>query len=95
MDIRRTLRQAVTTGKVYLGTRETLKALKEGTCKLVIYSDNTWKPQEEVFDKYGDVPQYQFPGSNFDLGAACGKPFPVAVLSIIDPGRSDILALVK
>ncbi|MDP6154748.1 MAG: 50S ribosomal protein L30e [Candidatus Thermoplasmatota archaeon] len=95
MDIRRALRQAVSTGTVFLGTKLTLKALKKKKVKLIIYCKNTSTPQEEIFLKFGDIPNYQFPGTNFELGAACGKPFAVSVLSIIKPGESDILALIK
>ncbi len=95
MDIRRALRQAVSSGTVYLGTKRTLKALKKKKVKLIIFSKNVSSPQEEIFSKHGDVPNYMYPGSNFELGAACGKPFPVSVLSILNPGDSDILALIK
>ena len=95
MDIRRALRQAVATGTVYLGTKMTLKALKKKKVKLIIYANNISTPQEEIFSKYGDVPNYKFAGTNFELGAACGKPFAVSVLSILNPGESDILALIK
>lgn len=95
MDIRRALRQAVSTGTVYLGTDRTLKALKDKKVKLIVYSKNVSTPQDEIFVKHGDVPKYMYQGTNFELGAACGKPFPVAVLSILNPGDSDILALIK
>jgi len=95
MDIRRALRQSVATGTVYLGTKRTLKALKKKKVKLIIYCNNTSTPQEEIFSKYGSIPNYMFSGTNFELGAACGKPFPISVLSILSPGDSDILALIK
>jgi len=95
MDIRRNLRLVISTGKVYIGTKQTLKTLKEKKCKLIIYCNNTSIPQEEIFTKYENVSKYKFSGNNFELGAACGKPFPISVLSIIDPGNSDILALAK
>ena len=72
-----------------------LKALKGKKVKLIIYSNNSSQPQERIFTKYEKIPRYQFPGNNFELGAACGKPFPVSALSILDPGESDILALIR
>lgn len=95
MDIRRNLRLVISTGKVHIGTKQTIKALKEKKCKLVIYCNNTSTPQEEILAKYEKTPKYKFDGNNFELGAACGKPFPISVISVINPGNSDILALGK
>jgi len=33
-----------------------------------------------------------YPGDNLELGAACGKPFAVSSLVILDQGSSDILS---
>ena len=40
-----------------------------------------------------DVPVYGYQGMGKDLGSACGKPFSVAALAIIEPGDSEIMAL--
>jgi len=40
-----------------------------------------------------DVPVYSYQGMGKDLGSACGKPFSVAALAIIEPGDSEIMAL--
>jgi large subunit ribosomal protein L30e len=37
----------------------------------------------------------QFDGDNVDLGTACGKYFRSSVVSIIDPGESEILTVIK
>ena len=34
---------------------------------------------------------HHYTGNNIELGTACGKYFRVAVLSITDPGDSDII----
>ncbi|GIR27370.1 MAG: hypothetical protein CM15mP42_03200 [Methanobacteriota archaeon] len=36
---------------------------------------------------------YSFNGNNSVLGAACGKPFPVSAIAILDGGKSDVLNL--
>jgi large subunit ribosomal protein L30e len=36
---------------------------------------------------------HTFDGSSVALGKACGKPFMVSTLAIVDPGESDILTL--
>jgi len=66
------------------------KAAEKGEAKLIIVTSNC---PEELFmeKKYGKAPIYHFKGSNSELGAACGKPFAVSALTIIDAGESDIL----
>ena len=34
---------------------------------------------------------HHFSGNNVELGTACGKLFRTGVLSIVDPGDSDII----
>lgn len=95
MDIRRAIRSAVSTGKVYLGSAETEKSMKSGGAKLVIIASNCPPAVVERIGKIKTVATYNFEGTNIELGSACGKPFSVAVMSIESPGESDILALQK
>lgn len=98
MDVNRALRNAAQTGTVNLGVKETVKAVEAKTAKLVVVASNA--PEDVVAqiqasaDKNG-VPVYTFGGKNTELGPACGKPFSVAVLSILDAGDSDVLQLAK
>jgi large subunit ribosomal protein L30e len=93
MDINKALRSAVSTGKVYFGINETKKALKSGKAKLVIISSNCPKDYIADINKFKKVSTYNFKGNNQDLGSVCGKPFAVSVLSVIKPGKSNILQL--
>ncbi len=95
MDIRRALRNAVSTGTVFIGTDQTLKSLKKGKSKLIIVCSNCHGDTLEQIKGFESTPIYSFEGTNQDLGSACGKPFPISVLSIIDGGESDILLLRK
>jgi len=92
MDINRALRNAVSTGKTYIGFEQTKRYLEKGVVKMVVVSSNC--PYIEHIEKYS-VPVHKYNGSNIELGAACGKPFPVSVLSIVEPGESDILHIQK
>jgi len=92
MDINRALRNAVSTGKVYIGFEQTKKYLEKGVVKMVVVSSNC--PYTEHIEKHS-VPVHKYSGSNMELGAACSKPFPISVLSIVDPGESDILLVSK
>ncbi len=90
MDIEKALRKAMKTGKVYLGSKRTVKSLKSGEAKLVVVASNCPEEVKKEIEKY-DVPVIEFKGSNMDLGAVCGKPFSVAALAIINAGESEIL----
>ena len=92
MDLNKSLRLAIDTGKVSVGANQSSKAITSGSAKLVILSSNC--PEETVaVTKNGDTPVYSFSENNAVLGAACGKPFPVSIIAILDGGKSDILNL--
>ena len=92
MDLNKSLRLAIDTGKVSVGANQSNKAITSGSAKLVILSSNC--PDETVAAaKKGETPVYSFKGINSVLGAACGKPFPVSIIAILDGGKSDILSL--
>ena len=90
VDIEKALRRALKTGKVYLGSKRTIKALRSGEAKLVVMASNCPKEVRQEIEKY-DKPVVTFNGTNMELGAACGKPFSVAALAIVDAGESEIL----
>jgi large subunit ribosomal protein L30e len=91
------LGKAVSTGKVVIGTDRSLKTLKRGEAKLIIAASNC--PRETLEDlKYyssiSGVKLYIFDKDSRELGLACGKPFTVNVVVVIDPGSSGILSAV-
>ena len=92
MDINKALRLAIDTGTVRVGIRESCKATGSGTAKMIILSSNC--PEDAVKQvKNSETPVHSFDGNNAALGAACGKPFPVSTLAILDGGKSDVLTL--
>ena len=92
MDINKALRSAIDTGTVRVGTRESCKAADSGTAKLIIVSSNC--PEDTAKQvKESKSPVHRFDGNNAALGAACGKPFPVSAVAILDGGKSDVLTL--
>lgn len=97
VDLNKSVLIAVRTGKVILGSKETIEATKSGRGRLVIVSSNC--PEETKNDiaicaKLSGLTVYAYPGSGIDLGEACGKPFAVATMVIREPGDSNILELV-
>ena len=87
VDIARALKTAATTGDVRFGLAETKKALKKGEAKLVVVSENC--PTEI---SAGSSRVLVFEGTNVELGSACGKPFPISALAVVNPGESNILS---
>ena len=92
MDLNKSLRVAIDSGKVSVGANESIKAITSGSAKLVILSSNCLE-ETAAAAKNGEAPVYSFDGNNSILGAACGKPFPVSIIAILDGGKSDILNL--
>lgn len=96
MDVSKEIRQAVDTGKVTLGTDKSRKALKLGQAKLVITASNCQSEVLEDIKHYAglaNIPVHIFAGDSAELGLACGKPFLVSVLALLEPGSSNILSL--
>jgi len=98
MDINRALRNATATGNVTLGLNETLKDILSKKAKLVVLAANAPEAvvsQIEAAVAQQKTPVYRYSGKNTELGPACGKPYSVAVLSVVEAGDSDVLQLAK
>ncbi len=92
INVDRALRSSLRTGKVVLGSNRTVEAGLSGQAKLIIYAADC--PEEVRMQlETMDLPVYGYQGMGKDLGSACGKPFSVATLAIIEPGDSEIMAL--
>lgn len=92
------LRVVLRTGKVVIGSKQTIKLIKTGKAKLVVIASNTppqIKKDVKYYAKLSGIHVYEYEGTNMELGAICGKPFSVAALAIVDPGESSILSLVE
>ncbi len=90
IDIARALKSASVTGKVKFGRAETRRSIEGGEAKLVVLSSNC--PSKEEFMSGGSTRSIEFPGTNVELGAACGKPYAISVLAVVAPGDSNILS---
>ena len=98
MDINKEIRQAVDNGKVILGANKSLKAVKLGQAKLAIVASNCSSEVLADIKRYGElanIPVHIFGRDSAELGVACGKLFLVSVLTVLDPGDSNILSLGK
>merc|ERR1712129_592034 len=81
-------------GKYSLGTKTTMKTLRQGKAKLILIANNCpalRKSEIEYSAMLAKTGVHHFSGDNNELGTACGKYYRVSVLSITDPGDSDII----
>ena len=92
INVDRALRSSIRTGNVMLGSNRTIEAGIGGQAKLIVYAVDCPADVRMQLDSI-DVPAYGYQGMGKDLGSACGKPFSVAALAIIEPGDSEIMAL--
>ena len=94
MDLAHALKVARQTGKVRIGLSETMESAREKRARLLIVAKSCPEPKltgERRFDN--KIPIYHYDGTAVELGAACGKPFPISALAVVDPGSSAILSL--
>ena len=89
MDVGREIRKAIETGAVRLGVDQTKKAVKEGSARLVILANNC---PDDFLRNQSRARTLRYDGTNVDLGSACGKPFSISALAIIEPGESEVLS---
>ncbi|KAM7185841.1 50S ribosomal protein L30e-like protein [Rhypophila sp. PSN 637] len=85
----------IKSGRVTLGYRSTLKALRTGKAKLIIISANTpplRKSELEYYSMMSKTAVHHYTGTNIELGVACGKLFHCSTMAILDAGDSDILS---
>ena len=96
MDVQRSLRTVIATGKVLIGADQTVKAVERGEAKLVILATNA-PNAEDIRAVAGKkkVPVYAFEGMGTALGPACGKPFAISALAVLDAGTSDVMQLTQ
>jgi large subunit ribosomal protein L30e len=98
IEVDKAIRLAVKTGKVTLGSNNSIDDIKKGKPKMIIVASNCpneIKNEIYYYSNLGIIPVYEFSGNSWELGSLCGKPFMVASLAIHKPGDSEILKLVE
>lgn len=98
MDIKKSLRLAVDSGKVEFGVNSAKKLIAGGEAKLVVISsDCPLNTREEIERnaKLAKIIVHSIDEKAVLLGSTCGKPYPTSVLTVVDAGNSDILEVIK
>ncbi|MDP6200338.1 MAG: 50S ribosomal protein L30e, partial [Candidatus Poseidonia sp.] len=90
----RQLKNAIATGNLLFGQRQAKDACAEGNAKLIIVAANC--PEEytnALHAAHPEVTMHRARMVNRELGIACGKPFSVSTITVLDAGDSDLMAL--
>ena len=98
IDVNKAITTTAKTGKVQFGANIALKSVKTKKAKLILLASNCPQNIKENLEYYctlSEIPVSVFRGESTDLGALCGKPFNVSVLTIKEPGDSNILKITE
>lgn len=79
------IKDAMASKKILIGSKACIKHLRTKELKLVIISTNCPANLKRDIIKYaelGGIKVETFDGTSKQLGVICGKPFPIAALSI-------------
>jgi len=89
-DLNKVFRTVLSTGKVVIGAKQTLDAVKNGKAQVVVMSSNCL---ELTRNGLKGVQAINYPGNGIELGIACGKPFSITSFAVLEPGDSGILSV--
>ena len=79
------INEAMKADKTIIGARESIKFLKTGSPKKIVFAKNVpenLRKEIERSSKVSGAETEMYEGSSKELGVACGKPFPISVLII-------------
>ncbi len=91
MNLDKSIRSAVDSGNVILGTKESLNLVLAGDAKYIVVAENCEKNAKEDLRRYAEISGIdvqEFSGSSVELGEVCGKPFVVSMLAVLDSAKS-------
>ena len=97
-DINSTMKRIIKTGKIEYGTNSTMKRIAESKAKLILIAKNCpeqIKQDLKHHSKIASIPIYDYEGSALELGEACGKPFLIAALTVLDAGDMKLNQIIK
>ena len=93
-DLTNDLRLAIDTGKVSFGHRSVIRTISSSGVQAVIIASGGKKSVVDDIAhmcSIAGIKLIKFKGNSLELGAACGRPYSVNSLAIIEAGNSSIL----
>jgi len=95
MSLVKTVRTAVDSGNVILGTKQTLKEVISGDAKFIVVASNCEKNSKEDLLRYAKISGVEvqdFDGSGVELGEVCGKPYIISMLAVVEKKKPKATA---
>ncbi|MFX0091176.1 MAG: 50S ribosomal protein L30e [Candidatus Hodarchaeota archaeon] len=92
--LQKAINMATKTGKVEFGAKKALSNAKLGNAKLFVIAANCPEYLKEDLEHaalLSNLKILPFPKSSWELGAICGRPHKIGILTIKEPGDSRIL----
>ena len=82
-NVERMIKRAIAEDRIIRGLDKTIKMAKLGKAELVVVANNC-KGKDDLIHvaKLSDIPLFEYPGDNMDLGELCRKPYSVSALAI-------------
>ena len=98
VDVDKVIRSALKSGKILLGSKQTINAARTGKAVALIQASNCPERIRTELRTHADIsktPVYTYSGSALDLGLMCGKPFMVSSMTIRTLSDPELLRVVK
>ncbi|RZN15010.1 MAG: 50S ribosomal protein L30e [Methanosarcinales archaeon] len=90
VEIDTILRNVIKKCKVVIGAKQVIKNVDSGLAKIVVVA-STCPPKLKSKINIDDLIEYD--GNGVELGTACGKPFSISALAVLEGDEGDITAL--
>jgi len=92
------LRNVIDTGKLIYGTNTIKKECFVGEPKLLVLSNTIDKKKKQEFLYYAKllgIKAIEYPENSLELGSVCAKPFSMAIVAVVDFGKSSIMEVIE
>jgi large subunit ribosomal protein L30e len=98
IDVNKAITTTAKTGRIQIGANNALKSAQAKKAKMIVFASNcpsNIKGEIQEYCTLNEIPVFTIIGESTDLGALCGKPFAICVLTVKDPGDSQILKITE
>jgi large subunit ribosomal protein L30e len=93
-DLTNDLRLAIDTGNVSFGHRSVFRTISSNSARAIVIASGGKKGVvDDIMHlcNIAGIKLIKFKGNSLELGAACGRPYSVNSLAIVEAGNSKIL----
>ena len=98
IDFDRLLKSIAKSGKLLLGAKSAVSAVKAGRALAFILASNCPSAIKQEIESYAvpaEIPVHYYPSSGIELGMALGKPFAVATITIRSVTDPQLVQMLK